>query len=269
MFWASMLPVKSNKPWIRILANFRVFSILRFLTASVRALSYIVHKIQFQIEWRTGNNPEHFDHQIDVHYLWKKTRNSYPLERGVISSLALLSNVSEGDTLDLCCGDGFFSYYFYVAKSRKVVAVDFDPLAISSAKRNYKDDKIEWYLMDIRKEFPEGSFQNIIWDAAIEHFTEDEITRIMLSVKNALEPNGVLSGYTIQERVNGKTHLHQHEYEFKNKEDLGRFFLPHFKNVQIIETRYKDRTNYYFMATDGILPLLNENTVFNILEPTH
>lgn len=183
------------------------------------------------------------------------------MERGVFSSFAILSNEKAGVTLDLCCGDGFLSYFFYSLNSNRVIGIDFDPLAISSARRNYSRENVEFVLGDIRSDFPKGPFQNIIWDADIEHFTESEIVAIMKNIKNNLDVDGVHSGYTIQEGEDGKTHLHQHEYEFKNREDLLRFFSPYFKNIQIIETRYIDRINYYFFATNGTLPLYNNNFV--------
>lgn len=52
--------------------------------------------------------------------------------------------------------------------------------------------------------------------------------------------------------------LKQHEYEFADKEDLKRFFVPYFKNVIVWETIYEDRHNLYFMASDGELPFTKE-----------
>jgi hypothetical protein len=51
--------------------------------------------------------------------------------------------------------------------------------------------------------------------------------------------------------------LPHHEYEFKSKEDLTRFFYPHFKNVKVFETLYPDRHNLYFWASDGIVPFMD------------
>jgi hypothetical protein len=76
----------------------------------------------------------------------------------------------------------------------------------------------------------------------------------MSRLKTVLEKNGMLSGHTIVEADHGGKHLHQHEYEFKNKDDLARFLKPYFKNVHIFTTKYPTRTNLYFYATDGELP---------------
>ncbi|GHT84211.1 hypothetical protein FACS1894137_06980 [Spirochaetia bacterium] len=71
--------------------------------------------------------------------------------------------------------------------------------------------------------------------------------------KPVMENNGVLSGYTIVERPEGKM-LERHEYEFKNMEDLKRFLAPYFTNVIVFETIYPERHNLYFWASDGIIP---------------
>lgn len=227
----------------------------RRLNRLLRKISAFTHKVQYYIEW-SSNNPEHFDHFIDLNYQWMKNRSSFPMERGVFSSFALENNKDlYGNTLDLCCGDGFYTYLFYSKRSRKVVGIDFDALAISSAKKNFPKTNIEFILGDIRRDIPEGPFRNVVWDAGIEHFTELEISNLMSRIKDVLENNGILSGYSIKEdhHHEGKM-LHQHEYEFHSKEDLARFFQPHFKNVQIIETAYPERVNYYFYASDGQLP---------------
>ena len=156
--------------------------------------------------------------------------------------------------LELCCGDGFNAYHFYSIRAKRIIAVDFDGLAIDHAQRNNKARNISYRICDIRNAIPEGKFNNIVWDAAIEHFTEDEIRSIMNNIKRRLKSDGILSGYTIVEREDGIKQHSLHEYEFKSKEDLVRFLAPHFKNVKVFETIYPSRHNLYFYASDQTLP---------------
>jgi ubiquinone/menaquinone biosynthesis C-methylase UbiE len=219
-------------------------SILKFLTSQA-------YKKLFWATWGIPQNPEFFDHHIDLFYKWQKSKNSLWLERGVFSSLAIKRG---GRILELACGDGFNSRNFYSHISESVIAVDFDKNAIKTAKRKNKTENVKFVLADIRSEMPKGSFDNIVWDAAIEHFTENEINEIMKEIKNRLdEKNGILSGYTIVERTERKS-LAQHEYEFKNMADLKRFFIPYFKDIIVFETIFPERHNLYFWASDGILP---------------
>ena len=196
------------------------------------------------------DNPEYFDHNIDLYSSWHRTRESFPLERGVFSSFAISPN---SNVLDLYCGDGFNSYYFYSLRAQSVTAIDFDREAIRWAKRNYRSKNLFFEVGDIRSDIPNGPFNNIVWDAAVEHFTESEINSIMKRIKSILEPTGTIIGYTIVEPPEGGKHLHQHEYEFHGKEDLARFLSPHFKNVHVFETIFPSRTNLYFYATDSLL----------------
>jgi hypothetical protein len=43
------------------------------------------------------------------------------------------------------------------------------------------------------------------------------------------------TGYTLTENTTGKKSDDLHEYEFKDMEDLRRFFTPHFKFVRVCE----------------------------------
>ena len=212
------------------------------------------HKRLFLSQWAIQPAPEWFDHSIDLYYQWPKTDNSLWLERGVFGSLGLKG----GKLLELSCGDGFNAKHFYAHRSKEVVACDFDPTAIHAAKNKNSANNIKYLLADIRHQMPSGKYENIVWDAAIEHFTPEEIKSIMTDIKHRLTDDGILSGYTIVEREDGGKHLHQHEYEFKDMDDLKSFLTPHFKSVRVFETIYPSRHNLYFWASDSAIPFSDE-----------
>ncbi len=243
---------------------FEIFS--QFECAVTRRWTASAHKRLLKVQWGIAPGPEHFDHHIDLFYQWIATRSSLWLERGVFGSLALRGK----RVLELACGDGFNARNFYSLRSESVIACDFDPSAILTATTKNHADNIKYILADIRVQMPggKGEFDNIIWDAAIEHFTELEISKILEDIKFRLSNDGILSGYTLIERDDGVKHLHQHEYEFRSKGDLMRFFRPYFRNVKVFETIYPSRHNLYFWASDGVLPfdldwpsVLSRNTV--------
>jgi ubiquinone/menaquinone biosynthesis C-methylase UbiE len=213
------------------------------------------HHRLFLAQWGILPVPEFFEHKVGLYWSWKATRSPLFVERGVFSLLAMKPNCK---ALELCCGDGFNAHYFYSFRAGSILSVDFDPKAIAYANRNFQADNVTYRLADIRTQLPEGIFDNIIWDAAIEHFTPDEIVDLVINIKKRLGQNGVLSGYTMVEGADGKMALPHHEYEFKSKEDLARFFLPHFQNVTVFETIYPDRHNLYFWASDGVIPFMDQ-----------
>ena len=242
-------PVRFKRRMQAALKPTAEFVLLR-LCLGTQWLAARAHQWLMHVQWRYGTTPEHFDHHIDLHYSWLSTRNSLGWERGVYSSLVLRG----GDVLELACGDGFNARNFYSLRSKKVLACDFDPSAIRTARRRNSAENVEFLLADIRTEMPGGIYENIVWDAAIEHFTPVEIEGIMRNIKTRLTPHGILSGYTIVEKIDSRKSLCHHEYEFKSKEDLKRFLTPHFNNVIVFETIYPNRHNLYFWASQGPLP---------------
>ena len=201
-------------------------------------------------QWRLLPNPEFFDHEIDLYSQWQRTRSSFWVERGAFGGLALKG----GDVLELACGDGFNARNFYSLRSRQVVACDFDPSALALAKRKHSAPNVRFVLADIRTDMPKGKFENVVWDAAIEHFTPTEIAQILASIKDRLTPDGVLSGYTLVDKHDGTKHLDQHEYEFHDMADLESFLKPHFRQVRVFETIFPERHNLYFWASDVAVP---------------
>lgn len=207
------------------------------------------------MEWGV-DNPEYFDHFLEQHNTWRREQHAVGWERGVLSTIALDSSYAgkKPHVLELCCGDGFNTYHFYSVKAESIVAVDFDEHAISVARRNNAAPNISYRVCDIRYEIPREGFDNVIWDAAIEHFTEEETNQILSAIKSSLRQGGVVSGYTLLEEKGGAMHLHQHEREFKDMEDLARVLQPHFRNIHILRTSSPSRENLYFFASDESLP---------------
>lgn len=209
------------------------------------------HGLLFRLQWAGWRvRPEHWDHRIDLYYGWRASRNSLWVERGVFGTLALKG----GSLLEICCGDGYNARHFYSLRSTHVLACDFDPAAIRTARRVNAAPNVTYILADIRTAMPSGIYSNVVWDSAIAHFTPEEIRGILVEIKARLAPEGILTGCTIVEAPDGQKSLPQHEYEFKSKDDLLRFLVPHFRHALVFETLYPDRHNLYFWASDGPIP---------------
>lgn len=227
---------------------FSLFFVIKKINYALRVLTAKAHRAQMWLEWKFLD-PEWMDHYCDLYYQWPDKRNSLWLERGVFSSICLSD--TRPTVLELCCGDGFNTKYFYSKLAKNILAIDFDRRAIDHAKKYNKADNIRFECQDIREIKISEKYDNIIWDAAIEHFNEQEIDSLMNKIRESLKEEGILSGYTLVEKEDGSKHLHQHEYEFSSKEDLKRFLTPHFKKVKVFETKHKERHNLYFFATNN------------------
>ena len=145
------------------------------------------------------------------------------------------------------------TYHLYSNQASTITAINFVPSAIATARKHCSAPNIRYILGDIRNAIPEGTFENTIWDAAIEHYTEAEITALMGTIKSRLASGGILSGYTLIEPEHGGKHLHQDEYEFHDKADLVCFLQSCFANGQVLQTDHPQRQNLYFWASDAAL----------------
>ncbi|MBN1257228.1 MAG: class I SAM-dependent methyltransferase [Planctomycetes bacterium] len=235
----------------KILGKARLLRLVEAGNHLLRGLVSWTHSLQGEIAYGVQPSIEWFDHNIDLHSQWHRTRGPQWIERGCFNLLAIKPGAR---VLELCCGDGFNSYHFYSLRAGSILAVDADPEALTHARRRHAVSNIEHRHCDITAGLPEGKFDNIIWDAAIEHFSEKEIQKIMPEIHARLDESGIFSGYTIVRRKDGNKSLGKHQYEFLSKEDLLRFFTPHFRNARVFETIYPGRHNLYFWASDGMLP---------------
>lgn len=238
----------------KLLGKPRALALLSGTAAASRRWASSAHRVKFLVEWGLGTPPEYFDHNIDLYHQWRQSRDPFWAERGIFNILGMKPGAR---VLELCCGTGFNARNFYSHRAGSVIAVDFSQEAIAFAKRYETAPNLEYRVADIRTEMPDGPFDNIFWDAAVEHFTAAEIAALLSAIKARLAPGGIVSGYTLAEdiadRKPGETVYH--ETVFAGKEDLTRFFEPHFKNVAVLATQSLRRQNLHFWASDGDVPL--------------
>jgi ubiquinone/menaquinone biosynthesis C-methylase UbiE len=149
------------------------------------------HRRLFLAQWGVLPVPEFFEHKIGLYWMWRANRMAHWVERGAFTLLAMEPGCK---ALELCCGDGFNAHFFYSSRVSSMLSVDFDPKAIAYARKHFRVQNVTYRLADIRTQMPEGIFDNIVWDAAIEHFTESEIADLMANIKKRLTPTGTLSG---------------------------------------------------------------------------
>lgn len=214
----------------------------------------VLHRSQFRREWRFfSDEPPHFyNHRWNGYaFTYGKQRNHYTFLRGFLASEV----VREGDCLlEIGCGDGFFSNTFFSGRCRQIHAVDIDPYAIETAKSLNSNPKIEFQIMDaVRSPFPAERYDVIVWDGAIGHFSESDLSIILNKIVNALSPSGVFVG-SESLGIDGSDHL---QY-FENEEALAAVFKPYFKHVFVRTAEYGggsfQRREAYWRCANSLNP---------------
>lgn len=221
--------------------------VIRGVNRVVRKLAAFTHRVQFALEWQAGLTANWFDHYLEVYYMWSRTRVPLGVERGTLGLLAVRPGAR---VLELCCGDGFYSHFFYSGRAREVLAVDIDPAAIASARSNYNAPNVRYEVVDIVRALPDGEFDNVVWDSALEYFTADELAGLLKGISTRLAPGGVLSGHVIIQ----KDFNEGQKYAFTSKEDFLSLVRPCFPNIRTFETLHNGRRSLYFYAGSGALP---------------
>ncbi|HYM56175.1 MAG TPA: class I SAM-dependent methyltransferase [Solirubrobacteraceae bacterium] len=218
---------------------------LRRFNAGLRAVCAGSHHLQYKVEGFLRPSAEWFDHEIDVHWQWVARQRSMFLERGVLNTLAIRPGA---EILEICCGDGFNAHRFYAGRGARVLAVDHNRAALRHARRFHARANLEYRRCDILQDIPEGPFDNVVWDAAIHHFTAPQVAVILSSVHRSLAPDGVLSGYTVIEPDDSYSYTH---LRFTDPQPLADLLAGEFAHVTVLETPDALRRNLHFFASDA------------------
>ncbi len=232
---------------IRLSKKLGAESVSLSISQLARWLAFNAHKIQHVVQFGAEPKPEWFDHNIDLFHGWPNTGNPDVWERGIYNLMALRPN---GKVLDLCCGDGFYSRFFYATKVKSILAIDFSDSAIRHANKLYSHEKIKFVTGDVTRDIPIEKFDNVVWDSAMCLFSDEQVKDVLVNLKSRLGTDGILSGHIGYE----PDQYQLTKTSYKSISDIEKRLSPHFDNVRVFSTQYQNRLNLYFFASDGDLP---------------
>jgi 2-polyprenyl-3-methyl-5-hydroxy-6-metoxy-1,4-benzoquinol methylase len=174
----------------------------------------------------------------------------YSLTRAFLSA----EIIGKGDyVLDIGCGDGSLTKRFYAPRAAHVDAIDIEERAINYAARHNPAANITYRRLDaVTEPFPRTSYDVIIFDGAIGHFTRDGSATVLRKISSALEPGGVFCG---SESI-GSEGL-DHLQVFHTCDDLRSLLREQFKHVRLKQQRYPiplmsgDRIEAYWRCSNA------------------
>jgi len=186
---------------------------------------------KFRRQWLWSEEPPHFFDQR-IGFFWfafgERSPNygPYSFYRGFFSS----EIIREGDQLlDIGCGDGFFTKRFLAARCTNIDALDIDPSAIKAAKSYNSAPNITYYLLDaVNQPFPEESYDVVVWDGDIGHFSADTTNYMLQKILQHLSHDGIFIG-SESLGIEGSDHLQF----FHSLNDLYVIFRPYFSHIEL------------------------------------
>lgn len=218
---------------------------VNFFFSAVQRLSCMLSRLAFIKDWvlMVDGRPQYFNHQINL-YRWMYNPQEWAFTaRGVYAREKMFPGCK---VLDLCSGDGMYSYLFFSDIAGAIDAVDVDQSAINHALKYYsKRPNIRYHRLDITKDdFPSSEYDFVIWNAAICYFDIADIHRILEKIVRCGGKNMYLYGIAPL-----KTGYVDHKTEFNDADELKSLLMQYFTDVHIRQINELTVRNVYFQAT--------------------
>lgn len=177
----------------------------------------------------------------------------------------MLPHIQGKSILDLGCGDGNMDKYFVYMGAKKVVGLDISKKMINEAEKINKDERIEYYNIDMEDlSYIDEKF-DIVYSSLAFHYVK-EFNKLISEIARLLKPNGIL---LFSQENPLKTALTFSTKEQKNKVEINgkRYYLiSDYQNEGVREKLWYNATvtKYHRTFATIINTLISHN--FNILE---
>lgn len=229
-----------------------VFVILKFYELTIGKLLYKSSKkyasfhtnLMHYTDWYfNSKEPSSYKHEINL-YNWIYNPAQVEFVEGGVFGRMLIKK--DNKVLDLCCGDGSYSYLFFSDITRQVDAVDYDHGSIKYAIKNYNKSNINYICSDLLKfNFKKEYYDVIIWRSGSAYFTRENRKLLLSKICNSLKSDGKLYiGTPLMDKENfSANQIEVITDEFKFEEEFNNLFKINFKQ----KTFYNIRVNINYV----------------------
>jgi hypothetical protein len=149
--------------------------------------------------WRNYLRNKHGKSEViseeDLYLQVARTVNRKPIDRvsfeRIVDNIRLTLDLQPHDTLvDLCCGNGLFTYEMKDKVSR-IIAVDFADEIIETARKlkpayniDYCLSEVQSFLSAFKTRFPDVIPEKYLMNDSIAYFSLEEIRQMLIEMKN-------------------------------------------------------------------------------------
>jgi SAM-dependent methyltransferase len=220
---------------------------LDFLILFSQRITWIFARLLLLKDWHheTRGRPQFFKHNVNlVCWPFEPERWAFTA-RGVFAR----ANMNRGcRVLDLCCGDGTYSKFYFSDIANFVDAVDSDHYAIKYARQFHSVVNVNYHELDIVNEaFPSNKYDLFVWNAAICYFNVSEIQIVIEKIIKASASGALFVGMC--PKANGWI---DHKTEFVDSKALKCYLGQFYANVTVREIEDTLTTSLYFQASEAL-----------------
>lgn len=132
--------------------------------------------------------PSSYKHEINLYnWIYDPSQVEF-VEGGVFGRMLIQKN---DNVLDLCCGDGSYTYLFFSDISKNVDAVDNSYESIEYAKKNYSKSNINYICEDLMKfSFKKEHYDVIVWRSGSAYFNSASRKILFQKIFDSLNNTG-------------------------------------------------------------------------------
>lgn len=109
-----------------------------------------------------------------------------------IKKIVSLLSPGKLNILDIGFGQGYFEEKIVMNRDARVTGIDISTEAVKNAQAKFKGTFIHGNLHDVKKKFPQSSFDVIVAIEVIEHISPKNIFAFFKDVHSLLKPHGTL-----------------------------------------------------------------------------
>jgi 2-polyprenyl-3-methyl-5-hydroxy-6-metoxy-1,4-benzoquinol methylase len=190
-----------------------------------------------------SSEPSSYKHEINLYnWLYDPAQCEFA-EGGVFGRMIIKP---DDKVLDLCCGDGSYSYLFFSDVAQLVDAIDYDQNSIEYAIKTYNKNNIHFMCENLLTNNLKKNFYDVIvWRSGVAYFTKEQRKHLYGKIFESLKNDGkiyigtplmVKENFTANQ-VEVITNEENFEHEFDNIFDI--FFKQ--------KTFYKNNTNLHYI----------------------
>ena len=126
----------------------------------------------------------------------ERTLNKQPLNETLFLKMAAyiiekLELQHDHQVLDLCCGNGLFSVAI-AQRCQSVVGVDFSEKLIEDLRKRAPKNVTAMVCDALEVQFQPASFHRVLFAAALQHFSQAQVIRLLKELARWLKPSGIL-----------------------------------------------------------------------------